>query len=73
MANSSKGAAGATESFFPISLTDLDLSNVVGGATMQVQQIQPGFSAGQIGAVSQSHLGPGITLPQVASTVMCCW
>jgi hypothetical protein len=67
MADSSKGAAGATESFFPISLTDLDLSNVVGGATMQVMQV-PNIP-GQTQAAP--HLGS--VLPQVASTVMCCW
>ena len=57
MADSPKGAdspAEAAESYFPISLTDLDLSNVVGG-------------------VSVHQVPTDLKLPQVASTIMCCW
>ena len=59
------------ETYFPISLTELDLSNVVGGGSPTLSASvarpmtvnRPGIAAGGV--------NPGAA--KVTSTIMCCW
>jgi hypothetical protein len=63
-AGAPKGAESAIqmESYFPITLTDVDLSNVIGGVATSGMPI-----TGQVGStVAQGTLKPH-------STLMCCW